>query len=296
MKQHSALGKGLSALLEDFRTDITSDSSAAAVGSVVNILFSQIKANPFQPRSEFEKQSLFELSQSIKEHGIIQPITVRKMGYDQFQIISGERRFRAAQIAGLEHIPSFIRVANDSAMLEMALVENIQREDLNAIEIGLSYKRLIDDCNLTQEELGKKVGQTRSTVTNFLRLLKLPAPVQAALRDKKISMGHARALLSVEDETTQLKIFDQLLKNTISVRDIEDLVRNVSGKSKRINTKKNGKRMDELSFQEQKFQKDISELLSADVKLEKQDSGEGRIIINFKNDAEFNQIKSVLNL
>ncbi|MFH1005312.1 MAG: ParB/RepB/Spo0J family partition protein [Bacteroidota bacterium] len=296
MIKRSALGKGLGALLEDARTDITSANSSATVGSVVNILLSQIETNPFQPRSEFEKQSLLELAQSIKEYGIIQPITVRKMGYDKFQIISGERRFRASQVAGIKHIPSFIRLANDSAMLEMALVENIQREDLNAIEIGLSYKRLIDDCNLTQEELGKKVGQSRSTITNFLRLLKLPASIQIAVRDKKISMSHARTLLSLDDEAIQLKIFNKLLKNEISVRNIEELVRNVSGKNKRTNTKRSGRTVTALSFHEQQLQKNISELLSTNVRIEKQDDGEGKIIIDFKNNTQFNKIISILNL
>jgi len=236
MVKRSSLGKGLGALLEDSRSEIASASriangNTAIAGTVVNISLSQIEANPFQPRNDFEKQALHELSQSIQEYGLIQPITVRKVSFDKFQIISGERRFRASQLAGLEEIPSYIRLANDSTMLEMALVENLLREDLNAIEVALGYKRLIEECNITQEKLSQKVGQDRSTVTNFLRLLKLPESIQAALRDKRISMGHARALLSVSDPATQIKILNDILKNELSVRRIEEYARNYSGKT-----------------------------------------------------------------
>src|SRR5574343_1374047 len=183
-KKRSALGKGLSVLLENSETDITSKSdNAGVVGSVSMLSIESIEANPFNPRTHFEQAALDELSQSIAIHGIIQPLTVRKLGRDKYQLISGERRFRASQMAGLTEVPAYIRVADDQAMLEMALVENIQREDLNPIEVALSYKRLIDECNLTQEALSEKVGKQRSTVTNFLRLLKLPAPVQKALRE-----------------------------------------------------------------------------------------------------------------
>ncbi|MBA3901589.1 MAG: ParB/RepB/Spo0J family partition protein, partial [Bacteroidetes bacterium] len=191
--KRTALGRGLSALLEDSKTDITvsSDTGSAVAGSISSISVEQIEANPFQPRTEFEEQALIDLSESIKEHGIIQPVTVRKLGYDKYQLISGERRFRASKIAGLTHIPAYVRIANDQAMLEMAIVENIQRENLDPIEVALSYKRLLDECNLTQEALSKKVSKNRTTVTNFLRLLKLPADIQAGLRDRKITMGHA---------------------------------------------------------------------------------------------------------
>ncbi len=187
MSKKPALGRGLSALLESAKTDITTKrvgEGAPTVNSVSVIQISDIETNPFQPRSNFEESALQELSASIKQHGIIQPITVRKLGYDKYQLISGERRFRASQMAGLKEVPAYIRVADDQAMLEMALVENIQREDLDPIEVSLSYKRLIDECNLTQEQLSEKVGKQRSTVTNFLRLLKLPAPIQKALRDR----------------------------------------------------------------------------------------------------------------
>ena len=206
----NALGKGLGALLESAKTDITSKPSTFnnnQAGLISRISIANISPNPFQPRIDFEKNSLLELSKSIKEHGIIQPITVRKMGRDNFQIISGERRFQAAKIAQIIEIPCYIRIADDKEMLEMAIVENIQRKDLNAIEIGLSYQRLIDECQLTHEELSKKVSKDRSTISNFLRLLKLPNEIQKAVRDNEISMGHARALLSLKSNTEMINAY-----------------------------------------------------------------------------------------
>jgi len=200
----SALGRGLSALLEHEETDITyskGDSKAPTLGSIAEIRVEQIEANPFQPRTNFESNALEELSESIKTHGIIQPITLRKMGNDSYQLISGERRFRAAQIAGLEQVPSYIRVANDQAMLEMALVENIQREDLNPIEVAISYQRLIDECELTHEGLSEKISKSRSNITNFLRLLKLPPEIQMSLTKGQITMEHARALMNIKEIT-----------------------------------------------------------------------------------------------
>ena len=301
MVKRSSLGKGLSALLEDSNTDITStprivSGNTAVVGTVANVSLLQIEANPFQPRNEFEKQALAELAQSIKEYGLIQPITVRKVGFNKFQIISGERRFRASQLAGLEQIPAFIRIANDKTMLEMALVENLQREDLNAIEVALGYKRLIEECNLTQEQLSQKVGQDRSTVTNFLRLLKLPEPIQAALRDKKITMGHARALLSVSDPQIQAKILNEILKNELSVRRIEEYARNYSGKKGKSKAKSQKKSSVVLSFEEQKMQEDLADFFKAKVSVEKQNNGEGKIVIHFRSDAELKKISRILDL
>ena len=302
MVKRSSLGKGLGALLEDSGSELASASritstNAAVAGTVANISISQIEANPFQPRNEFEKQALRDLSQSIKEYGLIQPITVRKVDSNKFQIISGERRFRASQLAGLEEIPAFIRLANDSTMLEMALVENLQREDLNAIEVALGYKRLIEECSLTQEQLSQKVGQDRSTVTNFLRLLKLPEPIQAALRDKKISMGHARALLSVNDSQLQTKILNDILNNELSVRRIEEYARNYSGKktSPKSKVKSQKNKSSALSFEEQKLKEDLCDLFKTSVSLEKLNDEEGRIIIQF-NDAVLKRIKSILEL
>ena len=288
-------------MLEDSRSEISSASRIATgnnaiAGSVINIPLSNIEANPFQPRNEFEKQALLELSQSIQEYGLIQPITVRKVSADKFQIISGERRFRASQLAGLEEIPSFIRLANDSTMLEMALVENLLREDLNAIEVALGYKRLIEECNLTQEKLSQKVGQDRSTVTNFLRLLKLPESIQAALRDKKITMGHARALLSVDNPAAQTKMLNDILKNELSVRRIEEYARNYSGKTNQKPKAKSQKnKSSALSFEEQKLQEDLSGLFKTKVSIQKQNDEEGNIVIPF-NEATLKRIKSILEL
>ena len=302
MTRRTSLGKGLGALLEDSRSEISSASRIATgnnaiAGSVINIPLSNIEANPFQPRNEFEKQALLELSQSIQEYGLIQPITVRKVSADKFQIISGERRFRASQLAGLEEIPSFIRLANDSTMLEMALVENLLREDLNAIEVALGYKRLIEECNLTQEKLSQKVGQDRSTVTNFLRLLKLPESIQAALRDKKITMGHARALLSVDNPAAQTKMLNDILKNELSVRRIEEYARNYSGKTtnQKSKAKSQKNKSSALSFEEQKLQEDLSGLFKTKVSIQKQNDEEGNIVIPF-NEATLKRIKSILEL
>lgn len=228
--KRNALGKGLGALLQNPDTDITSKSAStsnevALVGSISEIAIESIQANPFQPRTHFEEEALRELADSIHEMGLIQPVTVRKMGYDQYQLISGERRFRASQLAGLTTIPAYIRIANDQAMLEMALVENIQREELDAIEISLAYQRLIDEVKLTQEEVSEKVAKKRSTVSNYLRLLKLPPEIQMGIRQRKISMGHARALINIEDPRQQINLFNQIISNELSVRQVEDAVR-----------------------------------------------------------------------
>lgn len=227
--KRNALGKGLGALLQNPETDITSRSTQTSesglVGSISEITIESIQANPFQPRTHFEEEALRELADSIHEMGLIQPVTVRKMGYDQYQLISGERRFRASQLAGLTTIPAYIRIANDQAMLEMALVENIQREELDAIEISLAYQRLIDEVKLTQEEVSEKVAKKRSTVSNYLRLLKLPPEIQMGIRQRKISMGHARALINIEDPRQQLNLFNQIISNELSVRQVEEAVR-----------------------------------------------------------------------
>jgi ParB family chromosome partitioning protein len=201
-KKQPALGRGLGALLQNSETDITS-ANGATVGSISMLPISSIEANPFNPRVNFEKEALDELSKSIQIHGIVQPLTVRKLGRDKYQLISGERRFRAAQLVGLTEVPAYIRIANDQTMLEMALVENIQRENLNAIEVALSYQRLLDECDLTQEQLSEKVAKSRSNIANHIRLLKLPAEIQVGVRDNLISMGHARALLAISSTEEQ---------------------------------------------------------------------------------------------
>jgi ParB family chromosome partitioning protein len=289
-----ALGRGLSALLEDAGTDITSKSEAtqgATLGSVSMLPISQIEVNPFQPRTKFEKEGLIELANSIQEHGIIQPITLRKLGYDKYQIISGERRFRASQAAGLKEVPAYIRVANDQAMLEMALVENIQRRELDAIAIAISYKRLLDECDLTQDALSQKVSKSRSSVTNHLRLLKLPAEVQLAVRDGQISMGHARALIGLE-EKKQLSMFRKIVAEALSVRQVEDLVRGVE--TKKASKPKLNK--GELSFEQQKLKEDLSDMFGNQVIIKKDSAGKGKLEIPFNSDEDLNRLAGFFNL
>ena len=238
MSKKKALGRGLSALLSDntadekLEVDIQSPASPAqkapVASGIAEIPVEEIEVNPFQPRTHFDQEALQELSESIKVHGIIQPITVRRLTSNQYQLISGERRFQASKLAGLKTIPAYIRSANDQQMLEMALIENIQRENLNAIEIALSYQRLISECSLKQDELGERVGKNRATVTNYLRLLRLPPDIQIAVRDNKLSMGHARAIINVENPDKQLYIFKKTLDEDLSVRKVEELVREMS--------------------------------------------------------------------
>jgi ParB family chromosome partitioning protein len=240
MSKKKALGRGLSALLSDSSADdrLEVDSLPHAVptqttrpvvaSGMTEIPIDEIEVNPFQPRSHFDQETLSELAESIRVHGIIQPITVRKLSSNQYQLISGERRFQSSKLAGLNTIPAYVRAANDQQMLEMALIENIQRENLNAIEIALSYQRLLSECNLKQEELGERVGKNRTTVTNYLRLLKLPPDIQIAVRDNKLSMGHARAIINVEDADKQLYIFKRIISEDLSVRKVEDLVRSLA--------------------------------------------------------------------
>ena len=232
MSKKRALGRGLSALLSDtpseekLEVDIASPQTTNG-GGVNEISIDEIETNPFQPRQHFDEDALNELAESIKVHGIIQPITVRRLNRNQYQLISGERRFQASRKAGLKAIPAYIRLADDQQMLEMALIENIQRENLNPVEIALSYQRLISECSLKQDELGERVGKNRSTVTNYLRLLKLPPDIQIALRDNKISMGHARAIINVDNPDSQLYIFKKTLQEDLSVRKVEELTRQV---------------------------------------------------------------------
>jgi len=284
VSKKNALGKGLGALLENAKTDITSKAGIetnAQAGLTSRINIDNITPNPFQPRIDFEKESLLELTDSIKEHGVIQPITVRKIGRDNFQIISGERRYQACKIAKISEIPCYIRIANDEEMLEMAIVENIQRKNLNAIEIGLSYQRLIDECNLTHEQLSIKLSKNRSTISNFLRLLKLPVEVQKALRDSKITMGHARALLSFNSEAEILTAFNKIISDSLSVRDAE-----------KMNQKKKLKQEEKiiLSRYELRMQNNISFQLKSDVKIKKNSNGKGQLVISFKNQDQLNEI------
>jgi ParB family transcriptional regulator, chromosome partitioning protein len=295
MSKKPALGRGLSALLENAKTDITTKGigeNAAVVNSVSVIKIKSIETNPFQPRTNFEETALQELSDSIKQHGIIQPITVRKLGYDRYQLISGERRFRASQMAGLTDVPAYIRIADDQEMLEMALVENIQREDLDPIEVSLSYKRLIDECNLTQEQLSEKVGKQRSTVTNFLRLLKLPAAIQKALRDREITMGHAKALINIDNEDRQLAIFAMALEQDFSVRQIEDLAR---GEKVKV-TPKVTRVEKPLSIEDKEIAKSLDKIFNKSYQFKRNAKGGGNITLNFSNDNELQHIISFFGI
>lgn len=294
-KKRSALGKGLSALLENSDTDITGTGSAGIVGSISMLPIESIEANPFNPRTNFEKEALKELSASIAVHGIIQPLTVRKLGRGKFQLISGERRFRAAQLAGLKEVPAYVRVANDQTMLEMALVENIQREDLNPIEVALSYSRLIDECNLTQDQLSQKISKSRSSITNHLRLLKLPAPIQAGLKDRLITMGHARALVSAGDEDLQVELFNRIVEEKLSVRDIEAILRGESIKKPTEKSKITKNVKPEISEIEYTFKEHLGDRLSTKVDIKKAPNGSGKIIVNFNSDVDFNRIMDILN-
>lgn len=296
-KKRSALGKGLGALLDNASTDITTTAQpAVSNGGVAMLPIEAIEANPFNPRTHFEKEALKELSESIGIHGIIQPLTVRKLGRDKYQLISGERRFRASQLAGLTEVPAYVRVANDQAMLEMALVENIQREDLNAVEVALSYQRLIDEIGLTQDQLSQKISKSRSSITNHLRLLKLPAEIQLGVRDNLISMGHARALVSAGEEERQLDLYRQIIDFQLSVREIEELIR--TGASK--NTSEEGTvahkvPAPEISTLQEVFKNHLSDRISSKVEIKKTHSGNGKIVINFSSEVDLNRIIEILN-
>jgi ParB family chromosome partitioning protein len=297
----NALGRGLGALLQNANTDITSnklEGDAKVAGAVASIEIAQIETNPFQPRTHFEEDALNELSASIKEHGIIQPITVRKLGYDKYQLISGERRFRASQLAGMTSIPAYIRIANDQAMLEMALVENIQRENLDAIEVAISYKRLIDECSLTQEQLSQKVSKQRSTITNYLRLLKLPVEIQLAIRNGDLTMGHARALINIENEDLQLDIYNQIVLKNLSVREAEDLARgakDVATTTTTTTTTRVSKRA-VLSPEQQNYVGDLQAVFNAKVSIVKDKGGKGKLIIPFKSENDLKRIIDLLDV
>ncbi|MDP6907935.1 MAG: ParB/RepB/Spo0J family partition protein [Flavobacteriales bacterium] len=292
MTKKNALGKGLGALLEDSDVGVPSTSpisSGVVTGSVGTIPIGQIEANPFQPRTRFGQEELDELAASIKQLGIIQPLTVRKVGFEKYQLISGERRFRASQLVGLTAVPAYVRVANDQSMLEMALVENIQRDDLDAIEVAISYQRLIDECKLTQEGLGERVGKKRSTVTNYLRLLKLPPQIQKAIMERLISMGHARAIINIDDEAKQLELFKEIIKNELSVRATEEATRNTRMADK-------GKSKSELPLELQRIRDRVGEQLNTKVNIKANSKGKGNLSIVFKNEEDLRRVLSILDL
>ncbi|MCF6212877.1 MAG: ParB/RepB/Spo0J family partition protein [Flavobacteriaceae bacterium] len=290
-----ALGRGLSAILKTASESEINESFAvnktAVLDTIIDVELDKIIENPFQPRTHFNEKALTELAVSIQELGVIQPITVRKIAHNKFQLVSGERRLRASKQLGLKTIPTYIRLANDQEMLAMALVENIQRKDLDPIEIALSYQRLIDEINLTQEQLSKRVGKERSTVTNYLRLLKLDPIIQTGMRDGFISMGHGRALINVEKQEDQLNIYEQIVKLKLSVRQTEDLVRKI----------KNGGNISALKSQQIKkselvsqIESDFVALLGKGVCIKTNAAGKGKIEIKFSNESELNRLKKLL--
>lgn len=290
-KKQPALGRGLGALLQNSETDITTSGTAIA-GSVSLLSIEAIEANPFNPRTNFEKEALDDLCRSIQVHGIIQPLTVRKLGRDKYQLISGERRFRASQLAGLTEVPAYIRIANDQTMLEMALVENIQREDLNAIEVAISYQRLIEECKLTQEQLSEKIAKSRSNIANYLRLLKLPVEIQAGVRDNLISMGHARALVTIPNEAEQIRRFNLIISENLSVRDIENLSKNgtktVKTPSSPIPSSK------PLNPTQEAIKNFIADRFSTKVSIEKATKGNGKLVLHFNSESDLNRLIELL--
>ena len=288
-----ALGRGLSALLKDSINDITSisdNNENQGIGTIIDLDLKLIEMNPFQPRSRFNEESLRELASSISELGVIQPITVRKLEFNKFQLVSGERRFRASKLIGKITIPAFIRVANDQESLEMALVENIQRQDLDPIEISLSYQRLIEEIEITQEVLSDRVGKSRSTIANYLRLLKLDPIIQTGMRDRFISMGHGRAIINIENPREQLRIYEKVISENLSVRETEALVRNLKIEpNKKTLTKKTV-----LPNYLKTAKKELSKYLDSPIIIKISDTNKGNVSIPFKNKKDFYRILNLL--
>lgn len=289
-QRRNALGRGLDALLsmEEVKTEGSS--------SINEIELSKISVNPNQPRREFDETALEELADSIREIGIIQPITLRKVSDDEYQIIAGERRYRASQKAGLDTIPAYIRTADDENVMEMALIENIQREDLNSVEIALAYQHLIEQYDLTQERLSERVGKKRTTIANYLRLLKLPAPIQMALQNKQIDMGHARALITLGDPKQQVKIFEEILEHGYSVRKVEEIVKSLSeGEAVKSGTKKITPKRAKLPEEFNMLKQHLSGFFNTKVQLTCSEKGKGKISIPFSNEEELERIMEIFD-
>lgn len=289
-----ALGRGLSALLKDPDNDIKSveDKNAdKVVGNILEVEIDSIEINPFQPRTNFNEESIKELATSIKELGLIQPITVRKLAFNKYQLISGERRLRASKLVGLQTVPAYIRIANDNESLVMALVENIQRHDLDPIEIALSYQRLIDEIQLTQEQMSERVGKKRSTIANYLRLLKLDPIIQTGIRDGFISMGHGRAMITIEDQNVQTDIYQKIVSQNLSVRDTEALVKEYQDGQKPV-----AKAKPSASFVISETQKKaITNFFGAKIEVKVAGNGKGKIAIPFHSEEDFNRILKLIN-
>ncbi|MCT4614530.1 MAG: ParB/RepB/Spo0J family partition protein [Marinifilaceae bacterium] len=288
MAKKSALGRGLGALIED-GAELKAKNKNTDLTKEIDL--SKIESNPFQPRTRFNQESIEELAQSIRLLGIVQPVTLRKISNDKYQLIAGERRVKASKLAGLEKVPAYIREANDDAMLELALVENIQREDLDSIEIAISYQRLIEECSLTHENLSERVGKKRSTISNYLRLLKLPAEIQLGLRNKQVSMGHARAIVNVEDAEKQIDIYNKTIQNDYSVRKVEEIVRSLNNAdADKAKDSKTG-----LSEEYVGLKNHLSNFFSAKVDMKRSKNGKGKIIIPFISDDDLERILGILD-
>jgi ParB family chromosome partitioning protein len=293
MAKKNALGRGLGALIEEAEPVEVVARQTVATGSDIDI--DLVDTNPFQPRTVFDSEALEELASSIKEIGVIQPITVRQMENGRFQLITGERRFRAARIAGLTNVPAYIRTANDQGMLEMALVENIQREDLNAVDIALSYQRLLEECELTQETLSNRVGKKRATVANYLRLLKLPAEIQVGIRNNKVSMGHARALAGIDDPHDQLLLFYKIIEEDLSVRKTEELARKLESDLLKHPEPEERKPQKSPSGAYDDLKNQLSDFFNTRVSLQHSNNGSGKIVIPFRSDDELERIIGIFD-
>jgi len=289
----NALGRGLGALIDNSE-DLRRPRPTA---SVIEIELDKIDTNPWQPRSRFDEEKLNELAISIKGIGIVQPLTLRKTEGDRYQLIAGERRLRAAKIAGLERVPAYVRDAGDDLMLEMALVENIQREDLDPMEVAISFQRLIDECNLTQESLSDKVGKKRSTITNYLRLLKLPAEIQLGLRERQISMGHARAIINVADPEVQISLYNQIIEGDISVRQVEEMAREANIPVKKVveNAEEDLTKVQPRDDGYAKLKEQLSLFFKTNIQFSRSENGRGKIIIPFQSDKELEKLISILD-
>ncbi|MGB0885703.1 MAG: ParB/RepB/Spo0J family partition protein [Chitinophagales bacterium] len=300
-KSKLELGKGIRALLNNIdeeaaaaskKTKKAGANTSKLRGSVFEIPLNDIEVNPFQPRVEFNEDALRELSESIAIHGVVQPVTVRALSENKFQLIAGERRLRASKLAGKESIPAYVRTANDQEALEIALIENIQREDLNAIEVGITYQRLLDECSLTHDEMAKRLGKSRSVITNYLRLLKLPPTIQTALKQHKLSMGHARCLAGVDDAFAQLDVFNKIVTQKLSVRQTEELIKTYKPtKGIKSAVKENKK----LNYDQQKMQDHLESTLSSRVKLKPGKKGSGEIVIYFHSNEDLERITDLLS-
>jgi ParB family transcriptional regulator, chromosome partitioning protein len=289
MTKKNALGRGLGALIEGVEKEVLERK----VEANLDISVDSIDANPFQPRTSFDDQSLEELASSIKKLGIVQPLTVREAGNGRYQLIAGERRLRAARIAGLTHVPAYIRTADDQAMLELALVENIQREDLDAVEVAISFQRLIEECKLTQEQLSERVGKQRSTVANYLRLLKLPAEIQLGIKNKHLMMGHARTLINIEDPKIQIKVYYKIIEGELSVRQAEELVRQLQSVSIKDTSKTEKKK--KLNEEFTRLSDHLKNIFTTEVNFRINEEGKGKIVIQFDNPEEMERILGIFD-